>query len=154
MACNRISLAFINTDGLGWVSGHESRFVPNPSSKFALFLPTSLPFLACSQLLPPGSSFFLLIQEKGLQKEGCRSNAAEAGRSRSLALDDNQNLVPLREVSWLHRAWVERSKEEAALRPPRGYPRGRPFHVYRGYGPGYPDRPHDPERRDRLVQSA
>ena len=98
VACKRISLAFTNTDGLGWMSEVASHLV-------------------CSQPLPPGSSFFLLIQEKGLQKEGCRSNAAEAGRSRSRALDDKQNLVPLREVSWLHRAWVERSKEEAALRP-------------------------------------
>ena len=49
----------------------------------------------------PKVALFLTRLRKRAKKEGRRSNAAEAGRVRSRALDDKQNLVPLRKVSWL-----------------------------------------------------
>ncbi len=85
MARNRIILAF-NNAGLGWMSGHESRvilFAPNPAPKFALFL---------------------AHPRKRAEKEGCRSNAAEAGRAEAEVQDGNQDFVWSREGLWFYRA--------------------------------------------------
>ena len=106
-------------------------FGPIPAPKFAFFLPTTQPLFVCFHPLPKVVLFLAHPRKRTTKRRILRlcgknrrsaqdmfcSSAAEAGRSRSRALDDKQNLVPLREVSWLHRAWVERSKEEAALRP-------------------------------------
>ena len=59
----------------GWVSNPA----PLPQGRPFSFYRTTVSRLLPSP--PASSSFFLLIQEKGLQKEGCRSNAAGAGRA-------------------------------------------------------------------------
>ena len=71
----RISLSFNNTAGLGLMSCFQPR---RPTSPFPCYHPTVAHFASNPS---PQVALFLAHPRKRAEKEGCRSNAAEAGRA-------------------------------------------------------------------------